>query len=317
MWRFQRICGALRTAPAAHRRPAALGFATATFAGGAAAAEGQPESPPKRGIWVKGREEPTGDVLGCTYDTYGGVVVEKESVPTDVAAFKRCVAASVDAWRKAGRRGVWLKIDAGQTRLLPEAVDTFGFEIHHAEKGHIVLTKWLPDTPSSIPHNASHTVGVGAVIRNAKGETLLVKERSGPAARMNVWKMPTGLVAAGEELHEAAVREVKEETGIDVECDGISSLMVSHAGNLAHEGKSNIFFVCRCRALHTDISLNDGELSDARWFSDDEYAGLPHPAKGSVFEALSNAARDSSAPVFHPVLRPLGPRRASGWGYVP
>jgi ADP-ribose pyrophosphatase YjhB (NUDIX family) len=31
---------------------------------------------------------------------------------------------------------------------------------------------------------------------------------------MGVWKVPTGLVDAKEDLHVAAVREVKEETGM-------------------------------------------------------------------------------------------------------
>ena len=75
-----------------------------------------------------------------------------------------------------------------------------------------MLTAWLPASPNTLPANASHQVGVGAVVRNRHGELLAVKERSGPAAKADIWKVPTGLLNSGEDFHEAAVREVKEET---------------------------------------------------------------------------------------------------------
>ena len=46
------------------------------------------------------------------------------------------------------------------------------------------------------------------------GELLLVRRGRGPAA--GEWSVPGGRVQVGEELHEAVVREVAEETGIEV-----------------------------------------------------------------------------------------------------
>ena len=89
----------------------------------------------------------------------------------------------------------------------------------------------LPDSPNTLPANASHTVGVGALVTNSEatwtaillqchclqhlelvakmtslsnkpckwqGQILLVREKSGPAAKHGFWKIPTGLVDAGE-----------------------------------------------------------------------------------------------------------------------
>ncbi|RLE51790.1 MAG: hypothetical protein DRJ33_05160 [Candidatus Methanomethylicota archaeon] len=56
-------------------------------------------------------------------------------------------------------------------------------------------------------------VGVGVVI--VKGnEILLVKRRKEPGK--GLWSIPGGLVLLGERLEEAAKREVKEETGLNV-----------------------------------------------------------------------------------------------------
>ncbi|HKF45716.1 MAG TPA: NUDIX hydrolase [Terracidiphilus sp.] len=60
----------------------------------------------------------------------------------------------------------------------------------------------------------SPLVGVGAVIVN-KGRVLLV--RRGTEPMLGRWTIPGGLIEVGEALHEAVVREVREETGLEVE----------------------------------------------------------------------------------------------------
>lgn len=47
---------------------------------------------------------------------------------------------------------------------------------------------------------------------NSRREVLVVQERSGPLRGRGVWKMPTGLLAAGEDMQEGAARELMEET---------------------------------------------------------------------------------------------------------
>ncbi|WKA56644.1 NUDIX hydrolase [Planococcus shixiaomingii] len=56
-----------------------------------------------------------------------------------------------------------------------------------------------------------HIVSAAAVVLNENQEILLIK---GPRRG---WEMPGGQVEEGESLKEAAVREVKEESGIDIE----------------------------------------------------------------------------------------------------
>jgi mutator protein MutT len=56
-------------------------------------------------------------------------------------------------------------------------------------------------------------VGVGAIII-CNGKILLVKRRGEPGKGR--WSIPGGIVELGETVEEAVIREVKEETGLDV-----------------------------------------------------------------------------------------------------
>ena len=56
-----------------------------------------------------------------------------------------------------------------------------------------------------------HILSAAAVVVNERNELLLIK---GPRRG---WEMPGGQVEEGESLSQAAVRETKEESGIDIE----------------------------------------------------------------------------------------------------
>jgi ADP-ribose pyrophosphatase YjhB (NUDIX family) len=60
---------------------------------------------------------------------------------------------------------------------------------------------------------AQPVVGVGAVVVR-DGRALIVKRRHEP--RKGEWSLPGGMLDLGESLADAARREVKEETGLDV-----------------------------------------------------------------------------------------------------
>lgn len=90
-----------------------------------------------------------------------------------------------------------------------------------------------------MPEFATHNVGVGAVVVNSRDEILCVRE-----LRKNYmpWKTPTGMANLGEQIDEAAVREVFEETCIRTKFHSILSFRHTHG--VAH-GRSDLFFVCR------------------------------------------------------------------------
>lgn len=133
--------------------------------------------------------------------------------------------------------------------------------------------------------NTIHTVGVGAVVVNSRNEILCVRE-----LRKNYmpWKTPTGLTELGESLHEAAVREVMEETGVATSFHSILSFRQTHGH--AH-GRSDMFFVCRMdpieevdhdgNAIIPDPVAQECEIERAAWVPYAEYREMVmHPEQG-------------------------------------
>ena len=74
------------------------------------------------------------------------------------------------------------------------------------------------DDPAA-PKANSIVVAVTAAVRNAQGELLLIERTDN-----GLWALPGGAQDIGESVVQAARREVREETGIDVEITGLSGI---------------------------------------------------------------------------------------------
>ncbi|MGF6377038.1 8-oxo-dGTP diphosphatase [Clostridiales Family XIII bacterium PM5-7] len=61
--------------------------------------------------------------------------------------------------------------------------------------------------------------GVRVIIRNEKNEILMVKQHH---EDRDIWMVPGGGIEPGENSIEAAIREAKEETGLDIEVCGVA-----------------------------------------------------------------------------------------------
>jgi len=48
-----------------------------------------------------------------------------------------------------------------------------GFKFHHAKEDYLMLTKWLPQSPSKLPGFASHFVGVGGLVMDKEKKRIL------------------------------------------------------------------------------------------------------------------------------------------------
>jgi ADP-ribose pyrophosphatase YjhB (NUDIX family) len=109
-----------------------------------------------------------------------------------------------------------------------------------------------------------------AIVRD--GKVLVVRRARKPA--LNLYTLPGGAVETGETLHEAVVREVREETALTVEpiaLAGHREVITRDADGRVERHFVILSFAARWRA--GDVALSD-ELDDARWLAPAELAGL-------------------------------------------
>ncbi|XP_038976006.1 nudix hydrolase 8-like isoform X2 [Phoenix dactylifera] len=195
-------------------------------------------------------------VLDAYEDEYGGIIIRSEGLPWNANTFASALRASLSHWKVEGKKGVWLKLPLDRSELVPIAVKE-GFKYHHAEQTYVMLTYWIPEGPCLLPANASHQVGVGGFVINDKNEVLVVQEKY----CASTWKLPTGFILESEDIFTGAVREVKEETGINTEF--VEMVAFRHAHHVAF-GKSDLFFICMLRPLSSQIKIDDLEIQAAK-----------------------------------------------------
>ncbi|XP_072069779.1 nudix hydrolase 2 isoform X5 [Arachis hypogaea] len=116
-------------------------------------------------------------------------------------------------------------------------------------------------------------------------KVLVVQENSGHFRGSGVWKFPTGVVDQEEDICVAAVREVKEETGVDSEFVEVLAFRQSHKSFF---DKSDLFFVCMMRPLSSDIQKQRLEIEASRWMPFEEYSAQPFVQKHDLLKYISD-----------------------------
>lgn len=96
-------------------------------------------------------------------------------------------------------------------------------------------------------------VTVSAIIQNPEGDVLLCRS----AKWNNQYVIPGGHVEYGETMEAAIIREVKEETGLDISVLQLLSLQESIEGAGFMEPSHMIFVDFLCRTVSQEVVLND------------------------------------------------------------
>jgi ADP-ribose pyrophosphatase YjhB (NUDIX family) len=109
-------------------------------------------------------------------------------------------------------------------------------------------------------------VGVGGVVIHRQRALLI---RRGCEPLKGQWSIPGGMLELGEELAEGVRRELKEETGLDIE----PLQMIAVFDRITHEGKRVKYhyvivdYVCRLKGGELKSA---SDVTDARWVRREE-----------------------------------------------
>ncbi len=211
------------------------------------------------------------DVLPAKANQFRSIIPDPDALPQEPNVFRQCLRHSLDAWANEGYLLVMLEIPITKSHLIPEAVEA-GFAFHHSGEDYLMLTYQL--TPGAfIPPFASHYVGVGGVVINDKQELLVVWEKAHRKSRPFYYKLPGGLLEAGEHIVDGAVREVLEETGVHTHFDGLVCFRNWHVNRF---GKSDLYFVCRLTPLTYEIVVQETEIEEAIWMPVQQFLAHEH-----------------------------------------
>jgi ADP-ribose pyrophosphatase YjhB (NUDIX family) len=153
--------------------------------------------------------------------------------------------------------------------VLKVAAD-IGVAAGHGLESEVLVEEWMKLVGSGVPGYVTPKVGVGAVVGNDKGELLLVQR-----ADSGVWLYPTGWADVGYSASEVAMKEVEEETGIEVE--PIRLIAVLDGLRLGFTRIPLYSLVFHCKAVGGQLKAHPLETSDVGWFSEDN---LPQPLAG-------------------------------------
>lgn len=105
-----------------------------------------------------------------------------------------------------------------------------------------------------------------------QGRVLIVRRARSPAR--GLYTLPGGGVELGETLHQAVVREIREETGLDIEpvaLAGYREAIVRDAAGAVE--RHFVILPFAARWIAGEVSLNE-ELAEAHWLTPSELATL-------------------------------------------
>lgn len=110
------------------------------------------------------------------------------------------------------------------------------------------------------------------------GDRCLLGQSRGRLSRMNMYSALAGFVDQGESIEEAVAREIMEEAGIRID-------NIRYHSSQPWPFPYSLMIGCHADALTTQITMDDEEMTDVRWFE-----------RGEIIESLNGLNTDLALP---------------------
>lgn len=122
-------------------------------------------------------------------------------------------------------------------------------------------------------------IGVGALVINNDNRIALIRRQKNP----DLWAIPSGYLEEDENIYQTNIREVKEETNLKIEIEGIVGLrqrITDWEGN-------NLWIITLTKVISGEIKPDLAEITESKYFTIDQSLQLNvRPSTKKLFELL-------------------------------
>ena len=180
--------------------------------------------------------------------------------------------------------------------VLKVAADIRAAALEEAEAD-ALFEEWLATVGEGVAGYVTPKVAVAAVVGNDAGEILLTQRSDS-----GVWLYPVGWADVGYSPAEIAIKEVYEETGIEVEPQSLIAVFDGLRLGFARLPLYSLVF--HCTAVGGELRGHPLETSQVGFFAQD---ALPQPLAGGarwVDVAFAAIRGENPAPVYDPPRTP-------------
>jgi len=105
---------------------------------------------------------------------------------------------------------------------------------------------------------------IHTIIFNENGEVLIVRRAQTNRVLPNKWDIPGGTLEDGEDPAEGAIRETKEESGLDIKHP---HLFYQTSNVDQKKNKQFVTLIFLAKTTETDVVLNPEEHDDYKWIN--------------------------------------------------
>ena len=134
------------------------------------------------------------------------------------------------------------------------------------------MSPYIARLRAAVGHDLLLLPSVTVLVRDDAGRLLLVR-----SADEGAWMTIGGAVDPGESPRDAAVREAREEAGIDVELTGLLDVLGGEGYEITYPGGDRTAYVTavfEARVTGGTLEADGNETTDVAWFDADALPGL-------------------------------------------
>lgn len=145
------------------------------------------------------------------------------------------------------------------------------------------ISQYLKKLREKVGNEILQIPSAAAIVRDESGHILLVKSQSA-----EVWGLPAGAIDLGETPQQAVVREVFEETNLQITPTKIAGVFGGKDFRYVYSNGDEVEYfivVFECKVKSGELFARDGEVSDFKYFAAEEMPELAVPYPKHLFLA--------------------------------